>query len=139
MKKLNNQIKEKRNSIKDLGKEIITEIKNAQTEEEKNKIKETNNKSKKNKSEIQIEHIEPNLDLYIGKLISTEFGNARITNVEKHNNKLKVTYSLTKSNEIKFELFNSIAELEREIEHATEKSKNMSVEKLNDLLTKIKI
>lgn len=102
-------------------------------------IKETNNKSKKNKSEIQIEHIEPNLDLYIGKLISTEFGNARITNVEKHNNKLKVTYSLTKSNEIKFELFNSIAELEREIEHATEKSKNMSVEKLNDLLTKIKI
>lgn len=101
--------------------------------------KETNNKSKKNKSEIQIEHIEPNLDLYISKLISTEFGNARITNVEKHNNKLKVTYNLTRNNEEKFELFNSIAELEREIEHATEKSKNMSVEKLNNLLTKIKI
>ena len=76
--------------------------------------KETNNKSKENKSEIQTtEHIEPNLDLYVSKLISTEFGNARILNVKKHNNKLKVTYSLTKSNEIKSELFNSTAELER--------------------------
>lgn len=101
--------------------------------------KETNNKSKENKSEIQItEHIEPNLDLYVSKLISTEFGNARILNVEKHNNKLKVTYSLTKSNEIKSELFNSIAELEREIEHAKEKNKNINLENFSNLMTKIK-
>ncbi|MBR3832115.1 MAG: replication initiation protein [Mycoplasmataceae bacterium] len=101
--------------------------------------KETNNKSKKNKSEIQTtKHIEPNLDLYVSKLISTEFGNARILNVEKHNNKIKVTYSLTKSNEIKSELFNSTAELEREIEHAKEKNKDISIESFNNLMTKIK-
>ena len=92
-----------------------------------------------NKSEIQTtEHIEPNLDLYISKLISTEFGNARILNVEKRNKKLKVTYSLTKSNEIKSELFNSIAELEREIEHAKEKNKNINLENFSNLMTKIK-
>lgn len=92
-----------------------------------------------NKSEIQTtEHIEPNLDLYVSKLISTEFGNARILNVEKRNKKLKVTYSLTKSNEIKSELFNSIAELEREIEHAKEKNKNINLENFSNLMTKIK-
>lgn len=100
--------------------------------------KETNNKSKKNKSEIQIEHIEPNLDLYTSKLISTEFGNARILSVEKHNNKLKVTYELTKNNERRFELFESTAELEREIEHAKEKNKDISIESFNNLMTKIK-
>lgn len=102
--------------------------------------KETNNKSKENKPEIQAtEHIEPNLDSYISKLISTEFGNARILSVEKHNNKLKVTYSLTRNDEIRVELFNSTAELEREIEHAKEKNKDISMESFNNLMTKIKI
>lgn len=99
-----------------------------------------NNKSKEDKPEIQTtEHIEPNLDLYTSKLISTEFGNARILSVEKHNNKLKVTYELTKYGERRFELFNSIAELESNIEHTTAKNQTISAEKFNNLVTQIKI
>lgn len=104
------------------------------------KIKAEKKKIADQNSEIQAtEHIEPNLDLYLNKLISTEFGNARITNVEKHNTKLKVTYKLTKNSEIKSELFNSIAELEREIEHATEKNQTASDEAFKNLVKKVKI
>ena len=47
-------------------------------------------------------NLDLNLDLYVSKLISTEFGNARILNVEKHNNTFInshtccITYSLWK-------------------------------------------
>ncbi|MBR6611811.1 MAG: replication initiation protein [Campylobacter sp.] len=105
----------------------------------------TNKRQTRNSKNLITKHIEPNLDLYIGKLISTEFGNARILNAEKHNNdKIKVTYSLTKSNEIKFELFNSITELEREIEYMQEKIKETELSKsafakLNDLTKRKKI
>lgn len=102
-----------------------------------------NNKSKENKPEIQAiqstEHIEPNLDLYFDKLISTEFGNARIRNVEKHKNQLKVTYSLIKNNETRSELFNSTAELEREIQHAKAKNKTATLESFNNLVKQVKI
>lgn len=105
--------------------------------------KETNNKSKEDKPEIQAiqptEHIEPNLDLYVSKLISTEFGNARILSVEKHNDKLKVTYELTKNCERRSELFNSTAELERNIEQATANNQTISAEKIKNLVTQVKI
>lgn len=94
-----------------------------------------------NKPEIQTtNHIEPNLDLYNGKLIITDAGNnARILNVVKQDNNLKVTYALTKNGDIKYKLFNSIAELESNIEQAKAKNQTITAEKINNLVTKIKI
>ena len=105
--------------------------------------KETNNKSKEDKPEIQAiqstEHIEPNLNLYNNKRISTEFGNARILSVEKDNDKLKVAYNLTKNGEIRYDFFNSIAELEEVIQYPEANNQTISAEKIKNLATQIKI
>ncbi|MBR2148579.1 MAG: replication initiation protein [Campylobacter sp.] len=100
-----------------------------------------NNKFKEDKPEIQAiqptEHIEPNLNSYNNKLISTEFGKARILSVEKHDNKLKVAYNLTKNGEIRYDFFNSIAELEEVIQYPEANNQTINLESINNLMIKI--